>query len=998
MQAAIQLAVFWASVSTFAIDPQNAASAYLDSLPITTISGNVAGRPTDLADARAAVLAGNYTSKLNDTMRQRCPTSCSSAGLETHNWFSYSDLKHLEDCEKPMLLDFALFNPVDDKKSRISISACTSDLQQLSLFKNSIGSCVHEGVQLTETTSPVQFSMSGDSASRHVMDATTTLDQLRIFTSLSEPYCNETIKYAYSGNVVIGVYAGSGLANQHVVPSILEKLSLQIKIDGSIHENLLVQMCSNISSRYSFGVFVNTKRDLGSIQLGLQTWKNGSCVTTMDRTILTWQKITYLMPSAEHGNHTFSSNSTLLSSKSRLKLRDEACRTIQVHGGDSCGSLASECGISPDDFTKYNPSSTLCGTLTPGQHVCCSSGKLPDFRPKPDAKGYCHPYLVKRGDSCSSIGAAYSITNDDIEKYNEKTWGWNGCQKLFADYTICLSNGYPPMPATVPNAMCGPQVNNTASTPPGTDLSSLNECPLNACCNIWGQCGTTSEFCTISKSSTGAPGTAAPGENGCISNCGTDIVTSKPPANTFHIAYFEAFDWKRRCLHMAVTDIDTSTYTHIHFSFVTLNGDFSINTKEVGDQLPLLQGMIGIKRIVSVGGWDFSTNPSTYTIFRDAMTSEANRQTLVSNVIKFLTHYDLDGIDWDWEYPDEPDIPGIPSGSQAESIGFFLFLDELKKKMPFGKTVSVTAPASFWYLQHFPIQALSLVVDYIVYMTYDLHGQWDYNNKWASPGCVSFTEGLGNCLRSHINLTETINALSMITKAGVPANMIAVGLSSYGRSFQMTNPSCWTEQCTYTGPRSGAYPGLCTNTSGYISDYEIGVIASQNPSAQHYWDAGSYSNILVFNDTQWVAYMNNSNKATRKFLYPGLNFLGTADWAVDLQSEHGSLQGSGSESSGETIYIDPGVWSSAPAKVVAPPGATLIWPPKPLSTTTTINFPPWTTTVSYSRLTTKTSTLADGSKTIRPYYVWISWLTTLTIPPGKLSHCGHVVRCHRSFC
>ena len=71
-------------------------------------------------------------------------------------------------------------------------------------------------------------------------------------------------------------------------------------------------------------------------------------------------------------------------------------------------------------------------------------------------------------------------------------------------------------------------------------------------------------------------------------------------------------------------------------------------------------------------------------------------------------------------------------------------------------------------------------LDYIVYMTYDLHGQWDYGNKWTSPGCAD-----GNCLRSHVNLTETINSLAMITKAGVPSNKVVVGVASYGRSFKM---------------------------------------------------------------------------------------------------------------------------------------------------------------------------------------------------------------------
>jgi chitinase len=237
---------------------------------------------------------------------------------------------------------------------------------------------------------------------------------------------------------------------------------------------------------------------------------------------------------------------------------------------------------------------------------------------------------------------------------------------------------------------------------------------------------------------------------------------------------------------MPVNNIDISVYTHMHFSFITPNKDLSINSSDVTDQLPLFRGMSGIKEIVSVGGWTFSTDPSTYTIFRDIVTSSANRQTLINNVVKFLNDYQLDGIDWDWEYPDEPDIPGMPAGSQTESIAYFLLLDELKQAMPAGKTVSITAPASYWYPQYFSIQALSVVVDYIVYMTYDLHGQWDHTNKYATPGCPSYDAGLGNYLRSHVNLTETISSLSMITKAGVPFNMVVVGVSSYGRSFQMS--------------------------------------------------------------------------------------------------------------------------------------------------------------------------------------------------------------------
>ncbi|PTB79573.1 glycoside hydrolase family 18 protein [Trichoderma longibrachiatum ATCC 18648] len=998
--AAVCLAAgaLWTPQGALAARSNGAADALIASLSqansIKTASGPVSGRPTDRASARAAVLAGNFTSKLHHERRDRrtnpCPAACN--GADPGSWDVYHDANLLKECNQTMLLDFALFNHVDDSKPVVKISACTADLKANGNRLHTLSmtnDCAVEGVKLASKTTQIQLGSSGASSKSHVADVSAALDQLLALSSISSPNCQETIKYATSGDVIVGVYAGSGVASQGVLASVVQKLNSEIQSSGQVAEDLVAQVCgSKTPARYTLGIFATTKGHLGAVQRSVQSWKNGTCVSTSSmgnaNVKSSWNSVTYLAPSSSH------SNSTSISSSGKPKkplLARADCRTIQVEAGDSCESLATECGITPAQFTQYNPSSSLCGALTPGQHVCCSSGTLPDFTPKPDDKGNCYSYLVKDGDSCASIGAAYDLTNAQIESFNKKTWGWNGCAKLFASYKICLSTGYPPMPAPVANAVCGPQVNGTTPAPPGVDVSTLNECPLNACCNIWGQCGTTGDFCTPSNSSTGAPGTAAPNENGCISNCGDEILTSDPPSETMSIAYFEAFDQKRKCLKMPVTAVDTSAYTHIHFSFITLNEDYSINVDGVESQLRLLSGMAGVKRIVSVGGWDFSTSPSTYQIFRKAVSSEDNRQTLVNNIVDFLAEYDLDGVDWDWEYPDEPDIPGIPKGTEDETTGYFLLLDELKLKLPSNRTVSITAPASFWYLQYFPILALSFVVDYIVYMTYDLHGQWDYINKYASPGCPSYDQGLGNCLRSHVNLTETLNALSMITKAGVPSNMITVGVSSYGRSFQMSSAGCWTEQCTYTGPDSGATPGPCTNTSGYISNYEINRIVAGNPSAEVHWDQDSYSNIVVYNGTQWVAFMNDSNKATRTALYPSINFLGIADWAVDLLSEDGDTSDP-SSSSEETIYIDPGIWSSATPSIVAPPGASLIWPPKPLSSATTITFPPWTTTVSYSSLTTGTSTLTDGSTTTYHAYVWVSWLTTLTIPAVTTTEIG----------
>jgi len=204
-----------------------------------------------------------------------------------------------------------------------------------------------------------------------------------------------------------------------------------------------------------------------------------------------------------------------------------------------------------------------------------------------------------------------------------------------------------------------------------------------------------------------------------------------------------------------------------------------------------------------------------------------------------------------------------------------------------GKSVSVTAPTSFWYLQNYPIAAMSEVVDYVVYMSYDLHGQWDYSNAFSDPSCPG-----GNCLRSDVNLTETLNGLSMVTKAGVPSGKLAVGVTSYGRSFQMTTAGCYTEQCTYTGPASGAFAGPCTGTPGYIANAEIDSILNGNGTlltvdgdsfqvteAPFSYLDDSFSNIVVYGPgaTQWVGYMDDDNKVLFFLLRPAPFFLSFLD-------------------------------------------------------------------------------------------------------------------------
>jgi chitinase len=424
---------------------------------------------------------------------------------------------------------------------------------------------------------------------------------------------------------------------------------------------------------------------------------------------------------------------------------------------------------------------------------------------------------------------------------------------------------------------------------------------------------------------------------------------------------------------MRITSMDMSPYTHIHLAFGHVTTSYAIDVSHIQKQWDLFKGMTGFKKILSLGGWSFSAEPPTYFIFRDAV-KPANQARFVANIVSFVLRHNLDGIDIDWECkctnslteretaltsltdPAAPDIPGIPPGSAEDAKNYLEFFRKLRAGMPASKSVSFCAPASFWYLRGYHIKDMAALADYIVYMTYDLHGQWDYANRFATEGCPA-----GNCLRSHVNMTETLLALSMITKAGVPSGKLAVGVTSYGRSFQMTTPGCTGPMCTYTGGDSGAYPGPCTGTAGYISNAEIKAILAgtgswQTPSGalrhissySHYYDSSSLSDVAVYDSTQWVAYMDDKTKTDRTALFKSLAFGGIVDWAIDLQGYGADEIGFGSSSN--VVYPPPSIWTSPNPLAGCIPPCIVVWPPYPIRTTHIVRtWPALTTTLLSSR-------------------------------------------------
>ncbi|TPX21792.1 hypothetical protein DIZ76_015755 [Coccidioides immitis] len=249
---------------------------------------------------------------------------------------------------------------------------------------------------------------------------------------------------------------------------------------------------------------------------------------------------------------------------------------------------------------------------------------------------------------------------------------------------------------------------------------------------------------------------------------------------------------------------------------------------------------------IALGGWTFNDPGPTASTFSDLARSEENQKKCFKSLISFMATYDFDGVDLDWEYPVDADRGGRP-----EDFGNFpKFMANLKKalKSTSGRDeLSVTLPASYWYLQHFDLKKLSPHVDYFNIMSYDLHGTWDKGNKWT-----------GNFLNAHTDLTEIDQALNLICRNNIDPGKVVMGLGFYGRAFTVETKSCVEPGCFFA---SGADPGPCSSEAGVLLNNEIDDIM-RTKNIKPTFDEEAAVKILTWDD-QWVSFDDEETLALK---------------------------------------------------------------------------------------------------------------------------------------
>jgi chitinase len=234
--------------------------------------------------------------------------------------------------------------------------------------------------------------------------------------------------------------------------------------------------------------------------------------------------------------------------------------------------------------------------------------------------------------------------------------------------------------------------------------------------------------------------------------------------------------------------------------------------------------------LVSVGGWLWSGG------FSDASLSAKSRDVFIQSVMDFLTLYDLDGLDIDWEYP------GLAGAGHAfrpeDKENFTLLLKDLRSRFDAqtAKThrrlyLTIAAGAADEFIAHTEMAKVQTYLDTVNLMAYDYY----------EPASDRIT-GHHSPLFTNPDDPKKISSdasVKAFEAAGVPASKILLGVPFYGHEWGQV-----------TDREHGLYqPGK--EIPDAYAPYHLIVDSMLNHGYVRYWDSKA-SVPYLYNPTQHV--------------------------------------------------------------------------------------------------------------------------------------------------
>lgn len=337
-----------------------------------------------------------------------CPVRCSKAGRNPSAWTYLHGEPALNRCNQTTLFDLNLHTPIDDPNTHVTLRSCTAtetdttqeieydpkpfifgepEQRRRDVGASKSGSapgCIPGAVTHVNTTKADFFHWdAGAEPSTGIGDVAEAASKLEAYIAADQD-CHPTVIFARSGNAVVGLYIGAEIHKPSAARLVQKFIGAAKAISGRSPGRLASQICRDKTpSTWTMGIYADLRGDISAAQDVVRGWSVGECLESIDRQE-EWDDFEIEMVQATDipvdlklvtGNERKSKRSLY-----RFDRRAE-CQAIEVVANDGCISLAQRCNISRTQLENYNKGiPDFCDNLKPGQHVCCSTGTLPDCK------------------------------------------------------------------------------------------------------------------------------------------------------------------------------------------------------------------------------------------------------------------------------------------------------------------------------------------------------------------------------------------------------------------------------------------------------------------------------------------------------------------------------------------------------------------------------------------------------------------------------------------
>jgi chitinase len=257
------------------------------------------------------------------------------------------------------------------------------------------------------------------------------------------------------------------------------------------------------------------------------------------------------------------------------------------------------------------------------------------------------------------------------------------------------------------------------------------------------------------------------------------VKTEKEYMVVAYVAGYREFDFSA---------IDVSGITHINYAFANIrDGEVVFDTTKIDGVVPNAGDIVelnslkaskpDLKVLVSVGGWTWSGG------FSDAALTEESRAKFARSCAAFVKEYQLDGIDLDWEYPNQPGAGNIHRPEDVQNFTLMLKavreeLDLMAEKEGKGNhyLLAIATGADEAYVANTQLGELHQYLDFLNIMTYDfyngLHNVNGHHSNYLSSA------------QPEMDKNSVVNAVEMHVNAGFPVEKINLGIPFYGRIWK----------------------------------------------------------------------------------------------------------------------------------------------------------------------------------------------------------------------